>query len=87
MSEWKTVFGAKTVNGQSSVEADEAKTLASKMLLGVIHEPMDDQGVVGYHLNRPIGGHGNAYCDVVYMDGDLRVMRGNSGSIYVFQRV
>ena len=87
LSEWKKVFGPKTDNGQSSIEADEAKALASKMLLGVIHEPMDDQGVVGYHLNRPIGGHGNAYCDVIYMDDDIRVMRGNSGSIYVFQRV
>jgi hypothetical protein len=94
LDDWKKVFGAK--NKTKSVsdgkpptinEVDEAKTLASKMLLGVIHEPMDDKGVLGYQLNRPIGGHGNAYCDVIYMDDDIRVMRGHSGSNYVFRRV
>ena len=86
LGEWREVFGTRAAHGQSSVEADEAKTLASKMLLGVIHEPMDDSGVVGYHMHRPIGGHGSAYCDVVYIDDDIRVMRGNMGSIFVHRR-
>jgi hypothetical protein len=86
LGEWIDVFGAKAGHGDSPAEADEAKILASKMLLGVIHDPMDDSGVVGYHMNRPIGGHGSAYCDVVYMDGDIRVMRGNMGSIFVHER-
>ena len=68
------------------VEADQARILASKIMLGAVHEPMDSKGIVGFHLKRPIGGHGSAYCDVVYLDEDVRVMRGHSGSIYVFKR-
>ena len=99
VDEWKKIFGSASVNigpskapkydaseKPSLVEAEKARTLASKILLGAVHEPIDEQGIVGFHLNRPIGGHGNAYCDIVYMDDELRIMRGHSGSIYVFKR-
>ncbi len=90
IDEWRKVFGstAQAPNKkQSSADTEKARTLASRILLGAVHEPMDEQGIVGFHLNRPIGGHGSAYCDIVYMDDELRVMRGHSGSIYVFKRV
>lgn len=70
----------------SFAEAEKARMLASKIMLGAVHEPMDSRGVVGFHLKRPIGGHGSAYCDVIYMDEDVRIMRGHSGSIYVFKK-
>ena len=102
LDEWKKIFGSTLVNSvtkesmspgidisksQSTIEAEKARTLASKILLGAVHEPMNNQGTVGFHLNKPIGGHGSAYCDIIYMDDELRVMRGHSGSIYVFKRV
>ncbi|KAL7542471.1 hypothetical protein ACHAXR_011808 [Thalassiosira sp. AJA248-18] len=75
------------IKSQSDIEAVKARTLASKILLGAVHEPIDNNGTVGFHLNKPIGGHGSAYVDIVYMDDEVRVMRGHSGSIYVFKSV
>jgi hypothetical protein len=96
MDEWRKIFGSRplalssrgdVVKDESKTEADKARILASRILLGAVPEPMDDDGIVGFHLNKPIGGHGSAYVDVVYMDDELRIMRGHSGSIYVFKRV
>lgn len=70
-----------------NVETERARHLASNILLGAISEPMEADGTVGFHLRRPIGGHGSAFVDIVYMDDDIRVMRGHSGSIYVFKKV
>lgn len=86
LDEWKKVFGTKTDITAATNEGDEAKALASKILLGIVHEEMDEKGIIGYHLNKPIGGHGLAYVDVVYIDDDLRIMRGHSGSVYVLKR-
>ena len=98
LDEWQKIFAAKSDDeatgdgddddtSKKHKEAEKARKLASKILLGIVHEPMDDQGIVGYHLLRPIGGHGSAYVDVVYIDDDLRIMRGHSGSIYVLKKV
>jgi hypothetical protein len=101
LDEWKRIFGASNESEQQDIgttstesrksttlaeEAEKARILASKIMLGAVHEPMDSRGVVGFHLKRPIGGHGSAYCDVIYMDEEVRVMRGHSGSIYVFKK-
>lgn len=84
---WKKVFGTlQSDKSEDSQGVDEARHLAQHILLGAVSEPMDEEGVIGYHLKRPIGGHGSAFCDIVYMDDDLRVMRGHSGSVYVFKR-
>ena len=91
LDEWKKIFSFKTVETDTDGgnctdnEAEKARTLASKILLGIVHEPIDSQGVVGYHLNRPIGGHGSTYVELVYMDDELRIMRGHSGSVYVMK--
>ena len=80
--------GTTSASSSSSelAEAEKARMLASNIMLGAVHEPMNSRGVVGFHFKRPIGGHGSAYCDVIYMDEDVRVMRGHSGSIYVFKK-
>ncbi|KAL7550715.1 hypothetical protein ACHAWF_013931 [Thalassiosira exigua] len=101
LPDWKKVFGSHLDDNSSegsaaptnstakdnATEADKARNLASKMLLGAVSEPMDSNGIIGFHMNKPIGGHGCAYVDIVYMDDDLRVMRGHSGSVYVFRKV
>jgi hypothetical protein len=56
-------------------------------MLGAVSDPMNEKGTVGYYLTQPIGGHGYAFCDVIFMDEMIRVMRGHSGSILVFKRV
>lgn len=82
LEEWKRVFD------QSMAPRRETKAmaqfLAAKLLLGAsVPEKLGDDGTMSYQLNRPIGGHGSAYVDVVYCDESLRILRGHQGSIYV----
>ncbi|KAL9186255.1 hypothetical protein ACHAXT_005493 [Thalassiosira profunda] len=90
LDDWMKVFGSSAevdrATGNAAIDAEKARSLASKIFLGAVPEPIDEDGVVGYHLHRPIGGHGAAYVDLVYMDDELRIMRGHSGSVYVFKR-
>ena len=87
MRKWKEVFRSFHPDKVGVPrDSNEARHLAQYMFLGAVSEPMDEKGLIGYHLERPIGGHGSAFCDIVYMDCDLRVMSGHSGSIYVFKR-
>ena len=82
---WKKAFGTLEDNSEDQ-GADKALHLAQHILLGAVSEPMDEKGVIGFHLKNPIGGHGSAFCDIVYKDNDMRVMRGHSGSVFVFKR-
>ncbi|KAK1738377.1 putative plastid-lipid-associated protein [Skeletonema marinoi] len=87
---WKKVFGFRQSDKRDKCEgpegAEEARQMAQHILLGAVSKPMDEEGVIGFHLKRPIGGHSSAFCDIVYMDDDMRVMKGHSGSVYVFKR-
>jgi len=66
----------------------EANALAAKLLLGAsIPEEMQEDGTMTYNLERPIGGHGEVFCDEVYLDNDFRIIRGHHGTIYVHTRV
>ena len=49
--------------------------------LGITVAPPDD-GVARYAMARPIAGH----VDVLYLDDDMRVGRGNRGSVTVVRR-
>mmetsp|Transcript_53431 Transcript_53431/g.159883 ORF Transcript_53431/g.159883 Transcript_53431/m.159883 type:complete len:152 (+) Transcript_53431:1609-2064(+) len=68
-----------------------AKIFAARLLMGASppeeNGGMEDDGTVSYRLRRPMGGHGKTYVDVRYLDGTMRIMRGNMGSVYVFVRV
>jgi hypothetical protein len=88
LEDWKKLFGERhTPDSDRTQYTEKARSLASAILLGAVSEPMDDSGTAGYYLTQPIGGHGYAYCDVIYLDSDIRVMRGHSGSVLVFKRV
>ena len=50
--------------------------------LGITVAPPCDEGVVKYTMARPFAG----YVDVLYLDGDVRVGRGNRGSVTVVRR-
>jgi hypothetical protein len=65
-----------------------ANMLAAKVLLGAhLPESLEEDGTMSFSLKRPIGGHGSVYCDVVFMDDQLRIMKGHHGSVYVCIRV
>lgn len=88
LEDWKKLFGEKHSPDSARTQyTAKARSLASEILLGAVSEPMDEHGTAGYYLTQPIGGHGYAYCDVVFMDDEIRVMRGHCGSVLVFRRV
>lgn len=84
LDDWKRIFSAQPKLGLY----DRANILAAHLLLGAnMPETMDEDGTMSYELRRPIGGHGLAYCDVLYLDDDLRVLRGHGGQVYVCARL
>ena len=67
---------------------EKARILAAKLLLGAqVPSKMEDDGSMEFELTRPIGGHGSAYVDVLYLDENLRIVQGHKGSLFVFTRV
>ena len=86
LEHWKQVFDTNSVPDRNLREY--ANILAARLLLGaLIPEGMEEDGRMSFTLKKPIGGHGTAFCDIVYMDDDLRIMRGHLGSLYVCSRV
>mmetsp|Transcript_56690 Transcript_56690/g.164420 ORF Transcript_56690/g.164420 Transcript_56690/m.164420 type:complete len:494 (-) Transcript_56690:598-2079(-) len=86
LEEWQRIFDSDRTPERNLREY--ANILAARLLLGaLLPEEMADDGTMTFTLKKPIGGHGTAYCDVLYMDDDLRITRGHSGSIYVCSRV
>jgi len=86
LEEWKKIFDLKSAPDRDLKEY--ANILAARVLLGAhLPDKLEDDGTMSFSLKRPIGGHGSVFCDVVYMDDKLRIMRGHAGSVYVCIRV
>ena len=98
--EWRRIFGdddATTDASQGGPMApprpgpslsERAKLLAAKLLLGAtVPQGMEEDGSMNFKLRRPVGGHGSAYVDMLYLDDTLRIMQGHHGSVYVMARV
>jgi hypothetical protein len=86
LSEWKELFDENAFPHRNLGEY--ARVLAARMLLGAqMPETVAEDGAMSYTLKRPIGGHGQVFCDVLYADDTMRVMKGHRGSVFVFSRV
>jgi hypothetical protein len=86
LGEWKKLFNEDELPRRDIGEY--ARVLAAKFLLGATsNETMAKDGAMSYKLKRPIGGHGQVFCDVLYSDEDFRVVRGHHGTTYVHSRV
>lgn len=86
LDEWKRVFD--TGSAPDRAPKEFANILAARVLLGAhLSEKMEVDGTMSFSFKRPIGGHGSVYCDVLYMDDTLRIMKGHHGSVYVCIRV
>lgn len=83
---WKNFF---TLHPPKHSFGEKAKLLAVKLLMGAtIPEEIDpEDGSMNYVFTRPLGGHGMAYVDVIYLDESLRIVRGQRGTTFVFSRV
>lgn len=82
---WKEFF---TLHPPKHTFGEKAKLLAAKLLMGAtVPETMAEDGSFEYSFTRPLGGHGMAYVDVVYLDETLRIFRGHRGTVFVFSRL
>lgn len=85
LDEWKIILDPAEAPRRDLKEW--ARVMAARVLLGAhLPDGMAEDGTMRYTLKRPIGGHGEVFCDVIYADETLRVLRGHGGSIYVFMR-
>jgi hypothetical protein len=86
LEEWKRIFD-ESAAPRRDMKAF-ARLLAAKVLLGAeASDGIEPDGSMCYTLQRPIGGHGFAFVDVLYLDDSLRIIRGHHGSLYVFSKV
>lgn len=86
LCEWKKLFDGTTAPSRSM--AEYSRLLAARMLLGAtLPEGMEEDGKMSYSLRKPIGGHSQVFCDVLYVDDDMRILRGHHGSVFVMTRV
>lgn len=83
--EWKKAFGGLVPKRQLQ---EKARILAAKLLLGAtVPDKMEEDGSMNFYFSRPVGGHGTAYVDVLYLDETLRIVQGHRGTIFVSARV
>lgn len=67
---------------------EQAKLLAVKLLMGAsMAKNMAEDGSLEYKFTRPLGGHGLAYVDTLFVDESLRIVRGHRGTVFVFTRL
>ena len=83
---WKQLF---TRHPPSKSFGEQAKFLAVKLLMGAtMPSDMDpEDGSMEYTFTRPIGGHGTAYVDTLYVDKSMRIVQGHRGTIFVFSKM
>ena len=80
LDDWVEFFGAEYKRTWSEALSD----MGAKLFLGAeLPNEMNPNGKLEYTLHRPYGGHGKGHADVMYVDGDLLVTKGHSGSIHV----
>lgn len=83
LEEWKQAFDETLAPNRNFSEM--ARILAARIFLGanLPQEMNPEDGSMMYSLQRPIGGHGSVYVDVLYCDETLRIIQGHHGSIFV----
>jgi hypothetical protein len=85
IGEWKRIFDKPQ---PSRTFGEKARVLAANLLMGAqVPTAMEDDGTMEYTFSRPLGGHGVAYMDVIYLDNTLRIVRGHRGTLFVFTRI
>lgn len=87
LEDWKRLF---TLHPPKHTFGQKAKLLAVKWLMGAETDKcqsMAEDGSLEYAFTRPLGGHGMAYVDTLYVDSSLRVVRGHRGTVFVFTKL
>jgi hypothetical protein len=83
--QWRDVFGTELPKLKM---LERFKLWMAKMFMGAEpSEGMLEDGSLTYLLKKPIGGHKTAYQQVIYLDDDTRITRGNRGTIVAVARM
>mmetsp|Transcript_2995 Transcript_2995/g.4531 ORF Transcript_2995/g.4531 Transcript_2995/m.4531 type:complete len:484 (+) Transcript_2995:92-1543(+) len=83
--EWNRLFKR---DHPGRVLSERIRLLAASLLMGAeAPTKLNDDGSMSFEFTRPLGGHGIAYLDVIYLDNTLRIVRGHRGTIFAFVRV
>lgn len=83
--EWKRLFNR---DHPGRVFSEKVRLLAASLLMGAeAPHKLNDDGSMSFEFTRPLGGHGIAYVDVIYLDNTLRIVRGHRGTIFTFVRI
>jgi len=81
ISEWNSVFEEQNMRGMST--GQKLTQWIAKIAFGLIRPTgADPEGVVSYEMTKAPKG----YLDVLFLDEDLRITRGNRGTIVVATR-
>jgi hypothetical protein len=86
--EWRRFFGNHANLTPRSI-SEKLRCFAANLLMGA-NPPTSmnaDDASMEFDFQRPLGGHGVAYVDVLYLDDTLRVVRGHRGTIFCFARI
>ena len=80
LQDWIDFFGGEYTRTWGEAISD----MGAKLFLGAeLPNEMDPNGKLEYTLHRPYGGHGKGHADVMYVDGELLITKGQSGSLHV----
>lgn len=82
---WKDFFTA-----QLETVPSKAQSLARQLRRSsgsVDHRVDSESRQQSYRFRRPLGGHGLAYVDTLYVDQSLRIIRGHRGTLFVFSKI
>lgn len=83
--EWKRLFA---LHPPKHTLGEKAKLLALQWLMGAtVPNQMSDDGKMEYSFSKPLGGHGKAFIDTLFVDETLRIVRGHRGTTFVFSRI
>lgn len=83
--EWNRLF---SISVPKRTFGEKARVLAASLLMGAqVPTEMAPDGSMEYTFTRPLGGHGVAYVDILYLDSNLRIARGHRGTLFVFTRI
>jgi len=83
--EWKRLFSRDLPERDLG---EKIRLLAASLLMGAqVPTSMNKDGSMSFTFTRPLGGHGVAYVDVIYLDNTIRVVRGHHGTIFTFVRI
>jgi hypothetical protein len=83
---WNSVFDHNKMPKRAFSE--RSKLFVAGMIMGAsAGDRLNAEGKMTYALKRPIGGHDTAFVEVIYLDATIRIVRANTGVVYVFARV